>query len=350
MAAGGAVGPRGRPTLSNLRVPLRNDGRIVLVSPPILRIPMLWLIQSMIITPLMVLLYCRSHKIDVEAIVAASVPYGAIGKILNKFLNTVLIVDYGDPDFARERSVALRVLVLLERYVLGSPGVDAVTCIDPNIREYVQRYHVRNAVFLPPGGFWKDSFVRPAGVERPPTKTVIYAGHVAPPPAYRLDVLMSAAPKILAKIPEARIVIVGDGEYLPVVKEGAKELGLADRVITTGAVPYEEAKAQIGQAQVALQLLNDMCLGTKVIDYFAMGKAVVASGSFYDSYDEFLVNGENCLLVPPDAEELADAVCRLLADDGLREKLGRNALEAVRDYDWDSQAEVLLGLIAQGHH
>jgi len=348
VAAGGSVGSKGRPTLSNLKHPMRNDGRMVLISPPILRIPMLWLIQSMIVTPLMLLLYCRSHRMDVEAIVAASVPYGAVGKVLNRFLNTVLIVDYGDPDFARERSVALKVLLLLETYVLGSGGVDAVTCIDPIIRKYVERYRVKNVIFLPPGGFWKGSSMSAVNEGAAASQMVVYAGHVAGPPAYRLDILMEAAPTILAKNPKARIVIVGDGEYLSRVRKRAKELGLADRIETTGAVPYEAAKARIAEAGVALQLLNDMCLGTKVIDYFAMGKAVVSCGNFYNNYTEFLQNGENCLLVPPDSGKLAEAISLLLVDDRLREKLGKRAFETMEGYDWESQANHIVELISHG--
>ena len=349
VAAGGAVGSGGRPTISNLRHPVRNDGRMVLISPPILRIPMLWIIQSMIITPLIVLLYCRSNNLDVEAIVAASVPYGAVGKVLNRFLNTALIVDYGDPDFARERSVALRALLFLETYVLGAGGVDAVTCIDPNIRRYVERYRVKSAVFLPPGGYWKGQAPEtPGEASAVAGKRIVYAGHVAPPPTYRLDLLIDAAPKILAASPGASILIVGDGKYLPTLRKNVINLKLSNRIEITGGVPYEYAKRFIEESEIALQLLNDMCLGTKVMDYFAMGKPVVACGKFYASYSEFLLNGENCLLVPPSSEKLADAVISLLHDERLRERLGEGALAAIGAFDWESQAEVLLRLIAQG--
>lgn len=342
------MGPQGRPTLSNFRHPLQNDGRMVLISPPILRIPMLWLLQSVIITPLVVLLYCRSHGIRVEAIMAGSVPYGLIGKVLNGFLNAVLIVDYGDPDFAREHSISLKVLHVLETCVLGAGGVDAVTCIDPNIREYVRRYRVKKSLFLPPGGYWKSEEIGISSAAEGERQNVIYAGHVARPPAYRLDILAAAAPGILAKNPKATIVIVGDGEYLPVLRKLARDLNLQHRIRMTGSLSYEEAKAQISQADVALQLLNDMCLGTKVMDYFALGKAVVSCGRFNESYTEFLKNGSNCLLVPPSSERLEEAVNRLLANPGMRRRMGAEALETVRRYDWDSQAEEIMRLISEG--
>jgi glycosyltransferase involved in cell wall biosynthesis len=346
VAAGGRVGHGGRPSLSSLGPTIRYEGRTVLISPPILRIPMLWLLQSMIATPLMVLLYCRSRKLSVEAVIAASVPYGAIAKVLNKFLKKHLVVDYGDPDFAREKSLSLRVLHLLEGYVLDPRSVDAVTCIDPNIGAYVSRYGVKS-VFLPPGGFWKDS-IRPYQKTEGAVKKVVYAGHVAPPPAYRLDLLIEAAPKILAAQPDATIIIVGDGSYLSAMKRRAVELNIEDKVQFLGALSYEKAKEEIAEATVAVQLLNDMCLGTKVVDYFAAGKAVVSSGKFYDSYNDFLLNGKNCILVPPDADKVAQEVILLLSNSDLRQRLGENALETVSKYDWDSQADVILSMIAEG--
>ncbi|MDA4133901.1 MAG: hypothetical protein OK454_12375, partial [Thaumarchaeota archaeon] len=264
VAAGGRTGPHGRPKLSGLIPRITNDGNLVVIAPPILRIPMLWLLQSMIFTPLMVSLYCRSHRIKVEAIVGASVPYGAVGKVLNRVLRTTLIVDYGDPDYAREKGVSLRVLRLLESYVLGSKGVDAVTCIDPNIRRYVRRYG-REALFLPPGGFWAgERRSAPAG-EGKDSGRVIYAGHVAGPPAYRLDLLVEACPGVLAKNPGSSFVILGEGEYLHELRAKVKMLGLEGRVQASGAVAYSEARSQIRDSEVAVQVLNDMCLGTKVL-------------------------------------------------------------------------------------
>jgi glycosyltransferase involved in cell wall biosynthesis len=347
VAAGGTVGKKGRPTLSSLRPRVKNDGGLVLISPPILRIPMLWLLQSVILTPLVVLLYCRSKRLDVEAVVAASVAYGAVGKVLNKFLKAALIVDYGDPDYVRERGFSLRVLHLLETYVLGSPGVDAVTCIDPNICAYVKRFRETPATFLPPGGYWKDSFRPLQGLASPGDGIVLYAGHLASPPTYRLDLLMDAAPRILSKNPDARLAIIGDGEYLETLRKRAESLKILDRVEIPGGVSYEMAKKRIAEADVAVQVLNDMCLGTKVMDYFALGKAVVSCGKFYDSYSEFLKNGENCVLVPPDAAKLADAISLLLSDRSLKERMGKNALETVSKYDWDSQANEILALIQE---
>lgn len=344
VAAGGRVGPRGRPTLMSLAPQIRYDGRLVIVSPPILRLPMIWLVQSAMVTPLMVFLYCRGRGLKVDLVVGSAVPYGLVAKVLNKLLGAALIIDYGDPDYAREKGAALRVLHFLESFVLGSKEVDAVTCIDPNICDYVKRYGRKDAVFLPPGGYWADQAPASNRPSHAGTMEVIYAGHVAPPPAYRLDLLIEAAAKVTADNPRARFVILGDGEYLPVLRKRVMEMGLEGRVELPGPVPYAEAKKRIAGADVAVQVLNDMCLGTKVIDYFCEARAVVSCGEFYASYKEFLVDGENCLLVPPSADKLAGAISTLLSDERLRKRLGAKARETLRAYDWDSQADVVLRL------
>lgn len=345
VAAGGRVGPGGRPSLSGLRPRVSGSEGEVVVSPPILRLPMLWLLQSLFVTPLSVFIYCRAHRLKVEAVVASAVPYGAVGRFLNRILRTVLVVDYGDPDYARERGLSLRVLRFLEGYVLGKKGVDVVTCIDPNIKEYVRRYGRTDAVFLPPGGYWKGEETPKLGMEDP--TEVVYAGHVAAPPAYRLDLLMEAIPKVLAKNPGAHFVVLGAGGYLGTLRKRAKDLGVGDRVMLPGGVPYAASKLAIARAGVAVQVLSDMCLGTKVMDYLSQGKAVVSCGSFYASYHEFLESGQNCLLVPPDADKLAEAISSVLSDRSLRNRLEANALMAVSGYDWDSQADKVLGLISR---
>jgi len=63
---------------------------------------------------------------------------------------------------------------------------------------------------------------------------------------------------------------------------------------------------------------------TTLLEAFACGKAVVASNS--RGIRDYLRDGENCLAVPcGDAEALRQAVLRLMNDDGLRERIGRQA-------------------------
>ena len=347
VSAGGKVGTNGRVSFSSLIPRITKDGDLTIISPPILRIPMLWLLQSFLMTPLMALIYCLSTRTKPEAILAGTVVYGAIARVLNRFLRVPLIVDYGDPDYVRERSFNLGIHRFLERFVFQRPGVSAVTYIDPNISDYLRRYRIARKIFLPPGGYWKDQavVVSDAHGMGDESATVVYAGHVAPPPVYRLDLLVEAARLVLQESPKTRFLIVGAGEYLRTMVETARSFGILRNFEFTGAVPYSDAKKLIAESDVAVQLLEDMCMGTKVMDYFALGKAVICSGNFYGSYHEFLESMENCILVPPIAKEIATAMQESITDAELRRRLGKNALETIEGFDWESQSRTILELI-----
>jgi glycosyltransferase involved in cell wall biosynthesis len=83
----------------------------------------------------------------------------------------------------------------------------------------------------------------------------------------------------------------------------------------------------------------------KLFEYMAAARPIVASD--LPSIREILTDGGNALLVAPgNAEALAGAVERLLADRGLAARLARAALEAVPAYSWERRAERLEALFA----
>jgi glycosyltransferase involved in cell wall biosynthesis len=71
----------------------------------------------------------------------------------------------------------------------------------------------------------------------------------------------------------------------------------------------------------------------------ACGKAVVLSD--IPVFREFFTDGEDCLLCSS-FSEYRDALTRLAADPGLRERLGENARETAAEHSLDRVREVLL--------
>jgi glycosyltransferase involved in cell wall biosynthesis len=341
-----AAGIRGSSALSelwaNLRPMIIYDRGIIVLRSPLLKLPFVWFFSSLVASPFYALAYAASKGIKIEAIVASSVAYGAIAKVANLLFKTTLIVDYGDPEYLRLKGPSLWFLKFLERFVIFRGGVSLWTYFDPVIGERLSRLGVRKSLFLPPGGYAKNTS-RPITETQgdPSRKIILYAGHVASKP-YRLDLLVEAAPAVLDKHKEAKFVIVGAGRELRRLMKVVRERGLERHFLFTGPLPYPKAKEWISKATVALQLLDDMCMGTKLIDYMALGKAAVACGKFYNKYREFLKDGENCLLCPPDARELAAKINELLSNEKLRKTIEQNAIETMKIYDWDSQATRLL--------
>ena len=346
-AGGKAIGGL-RGILENAKPSTYSDGKLTFVFPPILKLPGLGFLTSFVSTPITAYIFCLVNRVTVGTIVAASVAYGAMAKPLKKAMKAVFVVDYGDPEYMRVRSRSLWVLRFLERYVFSRPGVDVCTCMDPVIGEHVKGLGVADPLFLPPGGFWKGRETPSASQRGKPKdeKTVIYAGHVGAPP-YRLDLLVEAAPAVFARHPSVKMVIVGDGEYLVKMRQAVAAAGLGGRFVFKGRLPYDQTKEEISRADVCLQLLDDMCLGTKVMDYFSLGKPVVSCGAFHDSYRRFLTDGQNCLLVAPDSKALATAINRVLSDPKLGEELGDNAYKTAAEYDWETQADLLWAAVSR---
>ncbi|MDI6793427.1 MAG: glycosyltransferase family 4 protein [bacterium] len=131
---------------------------------------------------------------------------------------------------------------------------------------------------------------------------------------------LSAAKIITRKHPEARFLVVGDGELRGRLESQTKELGLKDQVIFLGFRPdLDRIYADLDV--VVLSSLNEG-LPVAVIEAMASGLPVVATrvGGVVDLVED----GVTGRLVPPeDPEALAGGIIELLADPARRNKMGR---------------------------
>jgi glycosyltransferase involved in cell wall biosynthesis len=95
---------------------------------------------------------------------------------------------------------------------------------------------------------------------------------------YGIQVLIRAVPVLLKEIPNLRVDVVGDGEYLPEVKKLADSLGINEFVRFTGMVPHKEVPSYLTQAHVGVApMIDDVGIPNKVFEYFALQRPVVLS-------------------------------------------------------------------------
>jgi glycosyltransferase involved in cell wall biosynthesis len=133
-------------------------------------------------------------------------------------------------------------------------------------------------------------------------------------PIKAIDVLIDA----MAEVPDAHLVLVGDGEERGALAARAVDVGVAERVHFTGW--FVDVAAALADCDVvALSSRNE---GTPValIEALAAGRPVVAT--HVGGVAAVVVPGETGLLVPPgDAGALATAIRTLLVDRALAERL-----------------------------
>jgi phosphatidylinositol alpha-1,6-mannosyltransferase len=100
------------------------------------------------------------------------------------------------------------------------------------------------------------------------------------------DTLVKAWPQVLAEIPDARLLLVGDGRYRSMVERLARRLGVRDSVIFTGSVPWEQMPAYTDAGDVfAMPVRSRLCgleaeaFGIVFLEAAACGLPVVAGDS-----------------------------------------------------------------------
>ncbi|MFB7800234.1 glycosyltransferase family 4 protein [Isoptericola sp. NPDC056134] len=175
--------------------------------------------------------------------------------------------------------------------------------------------------------------------------TVLFVGTLKP--WHGLDVLIDAFAGVRARVPDARLLLVGDGPEREAVLARADTLGVADAVEHAGAVAPSEVPALLHRADVAVApypALDDFYFSPlKVYEYLAAGLPVVASA--VGELPDALEHGDAGVLVPPGrAAALADAIVALAHDDDRRAALGARAREvAVERHDWSAVVRRALG-------
>ncbi len=162
--------------------------------------------------------------------------------------------------------------------------------------------------------------------------------------------LLEAFSRVLIQVPQARLVLVGDGANRQSMLQKAAELGIDHAVCFTGLVPHAEVFRYIAAADVAVvpypKIQQGLWLSPmKLFEFMASGAAIVATA--LGQVAEVIQDGQNGLLVPPgDAEKMAAAILRLITDDDLRRRLSQQArADAVSQYSWELYIDRLESLL-----
>lgn len=150
--------------------------------------------------------------------------------------------------------------------------------------------------------------------------TVLFFGSAHPHKG--LDYLVQAMPIITRQVPDARIVISIQGEFLDHCR---RMVPVSSRFeVHEGFVTGDVAAGFFERAcLVALPYVSASTSGV-LMDALTFGKPVVASS--VGCLPEYVKDGVTGLLVPPsDVGKLAEAIVRLLSNNALRQRMGKNA-------------------------
>ncbi len=167
------------------------------------------------------------------------------------------------------------------------------------------------------------------------------------------DILIEAFGKLLRAYPDFKntlhLLMVGDGQTMPLVKEALFKWGISDYCTLTGTVPQELGPSHLAACDILVSPHVPNADGsaffgspTKLFEYMAMGKGIVASD--LDQIGEVLKHNHSAWMVKPgDADSLMLGIKALIDYPLIRAQLGKVAREdAVSRHTWKEHTRKII--------
>lgn len=222
----------------------------------------------------------------------------------------------------------------------------ALIAVSEVVKTYLMNYVDNSKVHVIPNGVNPTRFAAFRPATQPKTLTVGFVGSLKP--WHGLPILTAAFAQLRQRVPEAKLLIVGDGPERENLEAELAAHGLDSHTQFTGAVNPDAVPKLLARMDVAVApypAQSDFYFSPlKVYEYMAAGLPVVASriGQLADLID----TGVNGILCPPgDAIALAEALETLWRSPTLRQRLGEAARQQVMDnHTWDAIAQQILNL------
>ncbi|MBI3047950.1 MAG: glycosyltransferase family 4 protein [Acidobacteria bacterium] len=142
--------------------------------------------------------------------------------------------------------------------------------------------------------------------------------------------------------PPLRLIVVGDGSQRRLAEQAAADAEVADRVVFAGSPSGEELVALYAGALAVIYVPFDEDYGYVTLEAFLSGKPVVTATDSGGTL-EFVCDGENGFVCPPDPQAIGLAVARLAADPVLARQLGARGRGRAVQVTWDGVVEQLVG-------
>jgi glycosyltransferase involved in cell wall biosynthesis len=162
-----------------------------------------------------------------------------------------------------------------------------------------------------------------------PANSVVAGNIAALVPHKGQKYLVEAAAAVIREVPEARFVILGEGELKAELDAQIRRLHLGQHVVLAGF--RSDVLGLLKGLDLFVMSSVTEGLGSALLDAMAAGRPIVATTA--GGIPEVLTDNETGLLVPPrDSRALAGAIVTLLRDPARRARLAGAGPERVRRF------------------
>ncbi len=207
---------------------------------------------------------------------------------------------------------------------------DAVTVISNYLARYVRSQNSRVSISIIPNGVNLDKFKSRNSHD---SKIIITVSRLVKKNG--MGDLIDAMVTVRHEIPDAELVIIGDGPLGKSLRLKVKNLNLENDIKFLGEISNESVPEYLSRADVFVRPSLSEGLGISFLEAMAAGLPII--GTPVGGIPDFLKDGETGLFCRvSDPKDLAEKIVKILADEQLREKITKNAKAlVVEKYDWN---------------
>lgn len=227
----------------------------------------------------------------------------------------------------------------------GVPQADALIASGTSIQKLRERGHVNvvdipNAVdadlFRPQASDFRERH----GIGR----EEFVALYVARFQAFKNHaVLMDAFARFARERPASRLVLAGSGPLQETTAQRAAELGIADKVLFLGEVPYLELPGVFAAADVKVVASDYESFCFAAIEGMSSGLPVLTTDCGW--VPNLVADGAGIVVPVGNAEALAASLAKLAGNPALRQRMGAMGRQLVLErHTWPASAEKLMAV------
>jgi glycosyltransferase involved in cell wall biosynthesis len=210
----------------------------------------------------------------------------------------------------------------------------AILALTEDMREKLKCiYDTR--IYVIPNGIdleeYKDVMIIPN--RKKGTKEILFVGRLHP--IKGVQYLLRAMKQVQEKIPDARLILVGDGEERERLVSLSIQLGIQKYVQFIGITPHNVVKTFMQQADVFVLPSLSEGFPNVILEAMACGLPIIASR--VGGIPDIITNDTNGYLVEvKDTNDMANKILLLLSDDALRKKLSDTNRHQIEKYSWEN--------------
>jgi len=213
-------------------------------------------------------------------------------------------------------------------------NADSAIALTKNMKELMQAIYNRDIVIIPNGidlGDYRDE------PDEPPRETlgkrILFVGRFNP--VKGIQYLVRAMKIVCEVLPDAKLILVGDGEERENLEHLTNSLGIRDRVDFVGMIPHEKIPDYLCQADIFVLPSLSEGFPLVILEAMACGLPIVATR--VGGVPDIIEDGVNGYLVESgDFQKMANKIIFILENQPLKLLISKNNRIKVQMYGWEN--------------